>query len=116
MCGLQTTKKGKEGTKGSKQIVEENRTTLAFYRNMFLGGLTAQLTATFALFSTVSPWDYVRPPPPIPLIINLFSINVIINVILLVLHSFRDSDQHGLLPVHGLHVETKYLGDRGHFG
>jgi len=28
--------KGKQGTKGAKQIVEENRTTLQFYRNMMM--------------------------------------------------------------------------------
>lgn len=29
--------KGKQGTKGSKQIVEENIATLSFYRNMIIG-------------------------------------------------------------------------------
>jgi len=53
-----TQKKGKEGTKGAKQIVEENRTTLNFYRNMFFGGLVTQVVVTFALFSEISGWDY----------------------------------------------------------
>ncbi|OXA63874.1 transmembrane protein 208 [Folsomia candida] len=53
-----TQKKGKEGTKGAKQIVEENKSTLSFYRNMFLGGLFAQLFGTFAFFGGASGWDY----------------------------------------------------------
>lgn len=45
-------KKGKVGTKGSKQIVEENIATLKFYRNMSLGAcsiflLVALLLKTF---------------------------------------------------------------------
>jgi len=55
----QAQKKGKEGTKGSKQIVEENRTTLVFYRNMLGGALLAQVIVTFGLFSEVTGWDYV---------------------------------------------------------
>ena len=30
-------KKGKEGTRGAKQIAKENMETVAFYRNMILG-------------------------------------------------------------------------------
>ena len=30
-------KKGKEGTRGAKQIAEENAETITFYRNMILG-------------------------------------------------------------------------------
>ncbi|XP_053994359.1 transmembrane protein 208 [Hylaeus volcanicus] len=36
---MMMTKKTKVGTKGAKQIVEENRTTLSFYRNMIIGAL-----------------------------------------------------------------------------
>lgn len=36
----QAEKKGKVGTKGTKQIVEENVATLKFYRNMSLGACT----------------------------------------------------------------------------
>ena len=30
-------KKGKEGTRGAKQVAKENMETVAFYRNMILG-------------------------------------------------------------------------------
>ncbi|XP_076622559.1 transmembrane protein 208 [Colletes latitarsis] len=39
------TKKAKVATKGAKQIVEDNRTTLSFYRNMILGA--------FGIYSTI---------------------------------------------------------------
>jgi len=55
--------KGKQGTKGAKQIVEENKTTLSFYRNMTFGsiGLTFltsfiffEITKTFIIMSILS--------------------------------------------------------------
>ncbi|KAG4076706.1 hypothetical protein HA402_001993 [Bradysia odoriphaga] len=42
--------KGKQGTKGAKQIVEENAATLKFYRNMAAGGSVIYLLVTFLLF------------------------------------------------------------------
>jgi len=42
--------KGKQGTKGAKQIVEENLATLKFYRNMAAGGSTIYLLVTFLLY------------------------------------------------------------------
>lgn len=42
--------KGKQGTKGAKQIVEENSATLKFYRNMAAGGSVIYLLVTFLLF------------------------------------------------------------------
>ncbi|KAL9916603.1 transmembrane protein 208 [Glossina fuscipes] len=42
--------KGKQGTKGAKQIVEENKGTLCFYRNMALGSAGASLLVNFIFF------------------------------------------------------------------
>ncbi|KNC30820.1 hypothetical protein FF38_01557 [Lucilia cuprina] len=42
--------KGKQGTKGAKQIVEENKGTLSFYRNMALGSAAASLLVNFIFF------------------------------------------------------------------
>ncbi|XP_013098100.1 transmembrane protein 208 [Stomoxys calcitrans] len=42
--------KGKQGTKGAKQIVEENKSTLVFYRNMAFGCAAASLLVNFLLF------------------------------------------------------------------
>lgn len=42
-------KKGKEGTKGQKQILEENVATLNFYRNMVFGANGIYLILTFLL-------------------------------------------------------------------
>ncbi|XP_065368456.1 transmembrane protein 208 [Calliphora vicina] len=42
--------KGKQGTKGAKQIVEENKGTLSFYRNMALGSAVASLLVNFIFF------------------------------------------------------------------
>lgn len=47
---LQPQAKGKQGTKGAKQIVEENSATLKFYRNMAAGGSTIYLLVTFLMF------------------------------------------------------------------
>ncbi|XP_071444866.1 transmembrane protein 208 [Hetaerina americana] len=48
--------KGKQGTKGQKQIVEENAATLSFYRNMILGanGIFLLVTAFLDTFSTAN--------------------------------------------------------------
>lgn len=45
---FQAAPKGKQGTKGAKQIVEENVATLKFYRNMSFGA-----TAAFVLVTLV---------------------------------------------------------------
>uniref|UniRef100_A0A1A9W2E4 Transmembrane protein 208 n=1 Tax=Glossina brevipalpis TaxID=37001 RepID=A0A1A9W2E4_9MUSC len=42
--------KGKQGTKGAKQIVEDNKGTLCFYRNMSLGSAGASLLVNFIFF------------------------------------------------------------------
>nr|AAL48551.1 RE03116p [Drosophila melanogaster] len=42
--------KGKQGTKGAKQIVEENKTTLTFYRNMAIGCAAPALLLSFLVF------------------------------------------------------------------
>ncbi|XP_017866360.1 PREDICTED: transmembrane protein 208 isoform X1 [Drosophila arizonae] len=42
--------KGKQGTKGAKQIVEENKTTLAFYRNMAIGCAVPAVLLSFLVF------------------------------------------------------------------
>ncbi|XP_075228576.1 transmembrane protein 208 isoform X2 [Lycorma delicatula] len=42
-------KKGKEGTKGQKQIVEENTATVTFYRNMILGAVGIFVLVKFIL-------------------------------------------------------------------
>ncbi|XP_061389079.1 transmembrane protein 208 [Musca vetustissima] len=42
--------KGKQGTKGAKQIVEENKSTLVFYRNMALGSAAASILVNFIFF------------------------------------------------------------------
>ncbi|XP_015438162.1 PREDICTED: transmembrane protein 208 [Dufourea novaeangliae] len=47
------TKKTKAATKGAKQIVEENKTTLSFYRNMIVGALGIYFTVTM-LFSNIT--------------------------------------------------------------
>lgn len=38
------------GTKGAKQIVEENKTTLSFYRNMIIGALGIYFTVMMLFF------------------------------------------------------------------
>lgn len=42
--------KGKQATKGAKQIVEENKTTLAFYRNMSIGCAAPAVLLSFLVF------------------------------------------------------------------
>ncbi|KAK9298298.1 hypothetical protein QLX08_008309 [Tetragonisca angustula] len=51
-----TVKKTKAATKGAKQIVEENKTTLNFYQNMIIGAIAIYFTVTmlFFNFSTLS--------------------------------------------------------------
>jgi len=49
--------KGKQGTKGAKQIVEENASTLSFYRNMVFGSV-AMYSAFMMIFTEgYSMWD-----------------------------------------------------------
>ncbi|XP_066586272.1 transmembrane protein 208-like isoform X2 [Prorops nasuta] len=43
-------KKGKVGTKGAKQIVEENMSTINFYRNMIFGATGIYLSFMLVLF------------------------------------------------------------------
>ncbi|KAK3923539.1 Transmembrane protein 208 [Frankliniella fusca] len=53
----QKQQKGKQGTKGIKQIVEENQQTLSFYRNMVFISNAVFLSVTavlFDLFTTVN--------------------------------------------------------------
>lgn len=56
-------KKGKEGTKGQKQIYEDNKETLKFYLYMALGanvvfvGITLLLFEVFTTFNIVSGHD-----------------------------------------------------------
>lgn len=47
---FQPQQKGKQGTKGAKQIVEENKTTLAFYRNMAIGFSAPAVLLNFLVF------------------------------------------------------------------
>lgn len=47
---LQPPQKGKQATKGAKQIVEENKTTLNFYRNMALACSAPAVLLNFLLF------------------------------------------------------------------
>lgn len=47
---FQPQQKGKQGTKGAKQIAEENVATLKFYRNLAAGGTAVFLAVTFLLF------------------------------------------------------------------
>ncbi|XP_011190903.1 transmembrane protein 208 [Zeugodacus cucurbitae] len=42
--------KGKQGTKGAKQIVEENKATLNFYRNMAIGSTAAMVLLDLVFF------------------------------------------------------------------
>lgn len=42
--------KGKQGTKGAKQIVEENVSTLKFYQYMGAGATTVYFLVVFVLF------------------------------------------------------------------
>ncbi|KAJ8970197.1 hypothetical protein NQ314_001344 [Rhamnusium bicolor] len=46
--------KGKQGTKGAKQIVEENAATLNFYRNMAIGSNALSLIILVFYHSTIS--------------------------------------------------------------
>ncbi|XP_017794258.1 PREDICTED: transmembrane protein 208 [Habropoda laboriosa] len=46
-----TTKKTKVATKGAKQIVEENVTTLTFYQNMIIGAIGIYFTVMMLLFN-----------------------------------------------------------------
>jgi len=54
---VMTQKKGKEGTKGVKQIVEENGTTLKFYRNMIFGTLVTYVGLMLVFGSGFGGWD-----------------------------------------------------------
>lgn len=51
--------KGKQGTKGSKQIVEENAQTLKFYQYMAAGSTTIYFLAIFVFFEFTT-WVSVR--------------------------------------------------------
>ncbi|XP_054738370.1 transmembrane protein 208 [Anastrepha obliqua] len=42
--------KGKQGTKGAKQIVEENKATLKFYRNMAIGSTAGNVLINLIFF------------------------------------------------------------------
>ena len=46
--------KGKQGTKGQKQIVKENESTLQFYRNMALFASAIYLIAAYFLYDLFS--------------------------------------------------------------
>ncbi|XP_003396691.1 transmembrane protein 208 [Bombus terrestris] len=46
-----TIKKTKAATKGAKQIVEENKTTLNFYQNMIIGAIGIYFTVTMLFFN-----------------------------------------------------------------
>ncbi|KAL8616402.1 hypothetical protein ACOMHN_032256 [Nucella lapillus] len=50
--------KGKQGTRGQKQIVEENKSTLVFYRNILLAVNAIYFTVFFVFF-----WDYFTTLP-----------------------------------------------------
>jgi len=54
---VMTQKKGKEGTKGAKQIIEENASTLAFYRNMILGSLGGYVALMLIFSSGFTGWE-----------------------------------------------------------
>ncbi|XP_033177614.1 transmembrane protein 208-like [Bombus impatiens] len=56
-----TIKKTKAATKGAKQIVEENKTTLNFYQNMIIGAIGIYFTVTmlFFNFTTLSTVSFV---------------------------------------------------------
>lgn len=60
---FQPQQKGKQGTKGAKQIVEENATTLSFYRNMAVLSNAISLLILVFYNSTISivnnPHSYV---------------------------------------------------------
>lgn len=49
--------KGKQGTKGAKQIVEENAATLSFYRNMIFSANILYFLLMSALSDGYSFWD-----------------------------------------------------------
>lgn len=51
--------KGKIGTKGAKQIVEENAATLSFYRNMAIGANAISLIILFIFNSSLSIVQYL---------------------------------------------------------
>lgn len=51
---FQPPQKGKQATKGAKQIVEENVATLKFYRNMSLGSSVLFLVAQLCFFDLFS--------------------------------------------------------------
>jgi len=46
-------KKGKEGTRGDKQIARENASTIQFYRNMILGKILRGIYMTLLLIGNV---------------------------------------------------------------
>lgn len=50
--------KGKQGTKGAKQIVEENVTTLKFYRNMAIIANAVSLMILVFYSSTINIVSY----------------------------------------------------------
>ncbi|KAG0711107.1 Transmembrane protein 208 [Chionoecetes opilio] len=49
--------KGKQGTKGSKQIMQENTDTLVFYRNMILGTAAIYFATGFMFFTAFPAMD-----------------------------------------------------------
>lgn len=54
-------KKTKVATKGAKQIVEENKTTLNFYQNMIIGavGIYFMITMLFFNFTTLATVSFI---------------------------------------------------------
>lgn len=55
---LQPPTKGKQGTKGAKQIVEENASTLKFYRNMAIISNAVSLMILVFYSSTINIVSY----------------------------------------------------------
>nr|CAG4641343.1 EOG090X0IGL [Eulimnadia texana] len=55
----ETTKSGKQATKGQKQIVEENAATLKFYSTMFLGTSAAYMLSMIFFWGTTTMTDIV---------------------------------------------------------
>lgn len=117
--------KGKQGTKGAKQIVDENVATLKFYQYMAAGSTTLFFILNFLFFEftgTVSVSDLVHEP-----IINyaVFSNVVVYSCESLNNHFFLiffsgdgfhvSSNFTCFISIHGIHVKTKIFRNRRTF-
>lgn len=108
--------KGKQGTKGAKQIVDENAATLKFYQYMAAGSTTLFFILNFLFFEftgTVSVSDLVHNPSIT--IHYLFIIWEWLNYNFFLFSGdglFIGSNFTCFISIHGIYVKTKIFRNR----